>query len=517
MIEHLPALMIAVPLFGAFIAPLLKKKGSAPAVWAVIITGVTLGMALLLVRQVLAQGMMVYVFGADKPTLVLPSGYRVPVRIIFEVDAIGAFMALSATLMSFIGALYSYSHVRNETGLEKYYALLLLLEVGILGMVLTGDLFNLFVFLEIAGIAGSALVGFRNYRGEASEAGIKYLIVSAVASLMVLFSIGLLYGQYGNLNIAYLSTQISFNTVDMIALGILFASFAMKCGSVPTHHWVPDAYTEVPSGINPTLLVATYASLYALFRVSFSLFGNITVNMSSLGWIMSILGVLTMFIGVTMALVQKDVKRLMSYHAISQTGYMLLGVGVGLAVLNDPAKLAAFGRDAMAGGIFHIINHIIYKSLLLMTAGALFYVTGTRNLNEMGGLARKMPYTTIAFIVGAAAISGIPPFNGFASKFLIYETSYQLSPIFAVFAMVTSVLTLASFVKVFASAFLGPPVKKYEEVREVPRSMVIAMLILAALCILFGLFPNVVLDKLVYPAVDALLKLGSYQTWGGLP
>ena len=516
MIEHLPALMIAVPLFGAFTTPLLKKNYKAASLWALIITAVTLGLSLLLVREVLIRGLMVYVFGADKPGLVLPSGYSVPVRIIFEVDAIGAFMALSATLMSFIGAMYSYSHVERETGLEKYYALLLLLEVGILGMVLTGDLFNLFVFLEIAGIAGSALVGFRNYRGEASEAGLKYLIVSAVASLMVLFSIGLLYGEYGNLNIAYLSRQISFNTVDMIALGILFASFAMKCGSVPMHYWVPDAYTEVPAGINPTLLVATYASLYALFRVSFSLFGNITVSMSSVGWIMSVIGVLTMFIGVTMALVQKDVKRLMSYHAISQTGYMLLGVGVGLTVLNDPAKLAAFGRDAMAGGIFHIINHIIYKSLLLMTAGALFYVTGTRNLNEMGGLARKMPYTTIAFIVGAAAISGIPPFNGFASKFLIYETSYQLNPLLAIFAMVTSVLTLASFVKVFASAFLGPPVKEYEGVREVPKPMVVAMLILAALCVLFGLFPNIVLDKLVYPAVDALLNLSGYQTWGGV-
>ncbi|NJD98615.1 NADH:ubiquinone oxidoreductase [Thermococcus sp. LS1] len=516
MMEHLPALMIAVPLFGAFTTPLFKKRGSAAAVWALIIATTTLGLSLLLVRQILNSGLMVYVFGADKPTLVLPSGYSVPIRIIFEVDAIGAFMALSATLMTFIGALYSYNHVKNETGLEKYYALLLLLEVGILGMVLTGDLFNLFVFLEIAGIAGSALVGFRNYRGEASEAGIKYLIVSAIASLMVLFSIGLLYGEYGNLNIAYLSTQIRFSTVDMIALGILFTSFAMKCGSVPTHHWVPDAYTEVPSGINPALLVATYASLYALFRISFTLFGKISLSMSNVGWIMCILGVLTMFIGVTMALVQKDVKRLMSYHAISQTGYMLLGVGVGLAVLNDPAKLAAFGRDAMAGGIFHIINHIIYKSLLLMTAGALFYVTGTRNLNEMGGLARKMPYTTIAFIVGAAAISGIPPFNGFASKFLIYETSYQLNPLLAVFALVTSVLTLASFVKVFASAFLGPPVEKYENVREVPKAMVVAMLILAGLCILFGLFPNLVLDKLVYPAVDALLNLAQYQTWGGV-
>ena len=516
MIEHLPALMIAVPLFGAFTTPLFKKKPRAAALWALSITAVTLCLGILLVKEVTTKGMMIYVFGASSPGLVLPSGYHVPVRIIFEVDAMGAFMALSAVLMSFIGAMYSYSHVKFETGLEKYYALLLLLEVGILGMVLTGDLFNLFVFLEIAGISGSALVGFRNYRGEASEAGLKYLIVSAVASLMVLFSIGLLYGEYGNLNMAYLSTQIGFNTVDIIALGLLFTSFAMKCGAVPTHYWVPDAYSEVPAGINPTLLVATYASLYALFRVSFSLFGKITLTMSSVGWIMSVIGVLTMFIGVTMALVQKDVKRLMSYHAISQTGYMLLGVGVGLTVINDPAKMAAFGREAMAGGIFHIINHIIYKSLLLMTAGALFYVTGTRNLNEMGGLARKMPYTTIAFIVGAAAISGIPPFNGFASKFLIYETSYQLNPLLAIFAMVTSVLTLASFVKVFASAFLGPPVEKYEDVKEVPKPMVAAMLILAALCILFGLFPNIVLNKLVYPAVDALLNLSGYQTWGGV-
>ncbi len=516
MIEHLPALIIAIPLFGAFIAPLFKKKQSIAAVWAILITAITVILSLMLMYQVRLHGIIVYVFGADKPTIVLPSGYKVPIRIMFEIDGIGAFMAISATLMSFVGALYSYSHVKAESGLEKYYALLLLLEVGILGMVLTGDLFNLFVFLEIAGIAGSALVGFRNYRGEASEAGIKYLIVSAVASLMVLFAIGILYGEYGNLNLAYISRQVSLSTLDMIAFGLLFASFAMKCGSVPMHYWVPDAYTEVPAGINPVLLVSTYASLYALFRVSFTLFANVSISLERVGWIMSVLGVLTMFIGVTMALVQKDVKRLMSYHAISQTGYMLLGVGVGLTVLHNSDALAEFGRTAMAGGIFHIINHIIYKSLLLMTAGALFYVTGTRNLNEMGGLARKMPITTLCFIVGAAAISGLPPFNGFASKFLIYESSYRLNPLLAVFAMVTSILTLASFVKVFASAFLGPPLEKFENVREVPRPMIVAMVILALLCILFGLFPDVVLNKIVYPAVDALINVAQYQSWGGL-
>lgn len=513
MMEHLPALMIAVPLFGAFTTPLLKKRPKAAAVWASLITLATLVISLLLAREVLSNGPVFYVFGADKPTLTLPSGYKVPIRIIFEVDAIGIFMALSATLMGFIGALYSYSHVEMESGLEKYYALLLLLEVGILGMVLTGDLFNLFVFLEIAGIAGSALVGFRNYRGEASEAGIKYLMVSAVASLMVLFAIGILYTQYGHLNIAYLARQVTFSVPDIVAFGLLFSAFAFKCGAVPMHHWVPDAYSEVPAGINPPLLVSTYASLYALFRVSFTLFANISWTLERVGWVMSILGVLTMFIGVTMALIQHDVKRLMSHHAISQTGYMLLGVGVGLTVIHDPSRFEAFGRAAMAGGIFHIMNNIIYKGLLLMTAGALFYVTGTRDLDKMGGLARRMPYTTIAFIVGAAAISGLPPFNGFASKLLIYETSYRLNPILAVFAMVTSILTLASFVKVFASAFLGPELEEYREAREVPKPMVVAMLILAALCVLFGLFPNLVLDKLVYPAVDALYKYTTYTGW----
>ncbi len=513
MMENLPALVIAVPLLGAFTTPLLKKRPRGAALWANAIALVTLGLVLFLAKEVLSSGTILYTFGAKEPGLTLPSGYRLPVRIIFEIDAMGVFMAISAALMTFIGALYSYSHLSRENGLEKYYSLILLLEVGILGMVLTGDLFNLFVFLEIAGIAGSALVGFRNYRGEASEAGIKYLMVSSVASLMVLFSIGILYAQYDNLNLAYLAKHVSFNVPDMIAFGLLFSSFAVKCGAVPMHYWVPDAYTEVPSGVNPPLLVSTYASLYALFRVSFTLFASVSWTLERIGWVMSILGVLTMFIGVTMALVQHDVKRLMSYHAISQTGYMLLGVGVGLTVLHDPTKFQEFGRAAMAGGIFHIINHIIYKGLLLMTAGALFYVTGTRDLDKMGGLARRMPYTAVAFIVGAAAISGLPPFNGFASKILIYETSYRLNPLLAIVAMVTSVLTLASFVKVFASAFLGPPVREYESVREVPKPMLASMLTLAVLCILFGLFPNVVLNKLVYPAVDALVKFTAYTGW----
>jgi len=215
-------------------------------------------------------------------------------------------------------------------------------------------------------------------------------------------------------------------------------------------------------------------------------------------------------VGVTMAIPQKDVKRLMAYHAISQTGYMLLGVGTGLAVLGNQGMLDAFGRMAIAGGIFHIINHALYKGLLFLTAGAIIYRVGTRDMNRMGGLGHKMKWTMIFFMIGALAIAGIPPFNGFASKLMIYESVYLFNPVLAIIAMVVSILTLASFVKVFHSIFMGPQLPEYEHVKEVPAPMLLGMGILALLVILFGLFPQQVVDLLITPAANALLDQSGY-------
>jgi len=237
------------------------------------------------------------------------------------------------------------------------------------------------------------------------------------------------------------------------------------------------------------------------------------------GWIVIILGVLSMFIGVTMAIPQTDIKRLMAYHAISQTGYMLLGVGVGLAVLGNAEALATYGRDAMAGGIFHIINHAMYKGLLFLTAGALFYRLGHRDLNRMGGLGHNMKFTAIFFIIGALAISGIPPLNGFASKFMIYESVYQFNPILAIIAMLVSIITLASFTKAFQSAFTGPQLPESKDVKEVPKGMIVGMGILAGVIIFFSIFPGLIVDTIVYPATDALINQAGYinGVMGGVP
>jgi multicomponent Na+:H+ antiporter subunit D len=306
-----------------------------------------------------------------------------------------------------------------------------------------------------------------------------------------------------------IASRMQFTLLDQVALVLIIAALAMKCGAVPLHFWTPDAYSMAPSSVTAMLVVASQASLYGLFRVVFTIY-NLTLNAMTVGWIIIILGILSMVVGVTMAIPQKNVKRLMAYHAISQTGYMLLGVGVGLAVLGNQPLMESFGYIAMEGGIFHIINHAMYKGLLFLTAGAIFFRIGTYNLNRMGGLGHSMKYTMVFFIIGALAIAGIPPFNGYASKLMIYESVFAFNPVLAVIAMVVSILTLASFVKVFHSIFMGPRLPEFDTVQEAPMPMLVGMGILAAIVILFGLFPQAVVDTLIAPAAHALADQSGY-------
>ena len=509
--NHIPILIIAIPLLAAFLVPLIGRiNKEATGILTTLALSVSLILTIALAVKILTVGPQVYVFGATSPSLTLPSGLKFPIRIMFQIDAMSIFMGLITAVISFVGAIYSLTFMEQHSGLDKYYSLLLLLTVGVFGIEFTGDMFNLFVFLEIASIAAVALISFRGVNlGEPAEAGFKYMVVSSIAALIVLFTVGIFYGEYDLLNFAALASVIKYSQLDKIALGLLVPVLAMKAGAVPMHMWTPDAYSEAPAPITIILVSASQASLYVLFRVIFSLY-NITLNTLAVGWIIIILGLLSMFIGVTMAIIQNDIKRLIAYNAISQTGYVFLGVGVGLAVLANPVALSTYGITAMEGGIFHLINGAMYEGLLFLTAGALFFRTGTRDLDEMGGLAHSMKYTTIFFIIGAAAISGLPPFNGFASKLLIYESVYRFNPLLSIIAMVVSILTLATFVKVFHSAFLGPKLPKFKEVREVPQSMVWAMIVLSCITIFFGLFPDLIVKNLVHPAVMALIEQFKY-------
>jgi len=507
---HAPALIVALPLLAAFAIPLVSRAGhSARSIFSLAVLGATASLVAILAVDVYSTGIRVYTFGATLPEMALPAGYTVPVRIMFQVDGMSMFMGIVITTVALAAMLYSLQFLKGQSGQPRFYSLMMLLYVGMMGLAFTGDMFNMFVFLELASIAGTGLAAYRTGMADAVEGGFKYIVISAVSALMVLFAIGLLYSQYNVLSIAALAHYMEYSMLDMMALGLLAGAFVMKLAGVPLHMWAPDTYTVAPAGTTPMILAASYTSMYALYRVTFTLYGG-HIDTAAIGWIVIIVGVLSMFIGVMMAVHQTDIKRMMAYHAISQGGYMLLGVGVGLAVLADPVALASYGRDAINGGVFHIINHVFYKALLFMTAEAIFFRIGTRDTNKMGGLARNMKWTTLFYGIGALAISGIPPFNGFASKLLIYQTVLNFSPVLSAIAMFVSLVTLASFAKVFYAAFTGPEMPAYREVREVPRSMLIGMGILAACVVFFGLFPGLIVDTIVAPATEALINQTGY-------
>ena len=505
LLQHSPALIVAIPLLGAFLTPLISKiNNKVRNIFVIIILLITTFIVFLLAMDVFTGNIHTYIFGSQDLSLPI-------VRILFEVDAFSAFMTIIGSILLIVSVIYSWSFIKENTGLDKYYTLVLLLAAGMFGMMLTGDMFNFFVFLEITSIASCALIAFWTNKGKSVEAGFKYIVISSLAALFVLFSIALLYGQYNALNIAVLGSLIQFTYLDKIALVLLISALAMKAGIVPMHMWLPDAYGRAPSSVTIILIGATQASLYGVFRVCFTLYGN-TINLSpaSIGWIIILLGLITMLIGVTMALIQSDFKRLIAFSAVAEIGFIFLGIGTGLTLITNNQMFGLIGTSAMSGGIFHIINDSLDVGLLFLVAGAVYFATKETSLDKMGGLARNMKYTTIFFIIGLLAIAGIPPMNGFASKLLIYESTFQLNPILAIVAILSSIMLLAVFIKVFHSAFLGPALPKFNEVKEAPKTMLFAMGIIASIIIFFGLFPDLIINNIIEPAVNALINYGDY-------
>ena len=508
LLMHAPALLIALPLIGAFLTPLIDRVNSkARSAWVILVLIVTQVIMMLFAWDVFTQGTHIYTMGAADPATTIPVQAAVPIRIVFEVDGMSAFMGLISCTVALAAAVYSLSSMNRESGQGRFFTLLLLMTVGMLGLEFTGDMFNLFVFLEILSIASAGLIAFRFYQGESVEGAFKYIVISTLAALMVLFSIGLFYGQYNVLNLAALANALEFGFLDKLALGLLVAAFAMKCGAVPMHMWKPDAYQAASAPVAALLVAGGQAGIYALFRVCFTLYGA-TLDASLIGVLLVALGLLSIFVGVTMALLQVDLKRLIGYAAVAEVGYILLGVGVGLYESAEE-QISDFGVQALQGGVFHVFNDALDVGLLFLVAGAVIYATRESNMNKLGGLAHSMKYSSIFFLIGLAAISGLPPLNGFASKLLIYESVFRLSPILSIVAILASILMLAIFVKIFHAVFMGPRLSVVPP-RDVPRSMLLGMAILAAGIIFIGLFPDWMLNNVVQPAAQALLDQAGY-------
>ena len=411
------------------------------------------------------------------------------------------------TLISFLGflaTLYSTRYMTQSRGLNKYYCLLLLFIGSMNGTVLSGDLFSMFLLWEAMTMAAFFLVIFDNTI-ESIKAGIKYFVMSEMGALFMLFAIIAIYFQEGTVDMATLASRgitVSSNFRHMLLLFFLLGT-GVKAGIIPIHTWLPDAHPAAPSPVSALLSgVMIKVGIYMMIRI----FCHIFSPVFSWQFILCALGSASIIIGVMMAIKQVDAKRLLAYHSVSQIGYIVLGIGTGVSV-------------GIAGGLFHLLNHAMFKGLLFLSIGAVIHRMKSRNLSDYGGLARAMPITFITCSIAALSISGIPPFNGFVSKWMIYQGLVQrfttdgsaFTVVWLAAAMFGSALTLASFVKLIYATFLTVP-EKPQGVKEVSVAMWTPMVVMAGLCIIFGVVAwEIPLKFFVLPVVPGVSFSGYWQ------
>jgi multicomponent Na+:H+ antiporter subunit D len=487
----LPA-FVAIPLATAFLLPMFGKRGKDAA--TVVANIATILLLVLAIACIGESG--VYEIGK----------WPIPLGINLVLDGLSSLLLLAIGVVSAAAMLFSAGYMEQYTAKPKYLSLFLLMVAGMNGVVLSGDLFNLFVFLEIASIASYALVGF-GCGHEELEASFKYMVLGSIASVFVLFGIGLVYGNTGALNMAYVSKAIQSSGLNAglgFALALFIVGFGLKAALVPFHAWLPDAHPSAPAPISAMLSGVLIKSLgvYALARVVFNVFG---VSLA-VGWLLIALGILSMVVGAFLAIGQWDIKRLMAYSSISQIGYVVLGIGLGAMLLARGAN-PAWASLAILGGLFHLVNHAVYKSLLFLTSGSIEMATGTRQLREMGGLTQRLPFTRAACTVASASIVGIPPFSGFWSKLILVIAAVQAQYYWiAAIIVFVSLCTLIMYLKVQRYVFLGELPENLRQAKENGGSMLVSTVFLACLCVLMGLLllmPGL-RESILEPAVRVL-------------
>jgi multicomponent Na+:H+ antiporter subunit D len=486
-------LFIAVPLIIAFVLPMFGRKGKTAATALANLVTISL-----LVFAVVSIGKTkVYEIGK----------WSIPLGINLVLDGLSSLLLLAINVVAAAAMLFSTKYMEQYTAKTKYLSLFLLMVAGMNGVVLSGDIFNLFVFLEIASLASYALVGF-GCEHEELEASFKYMVLGSIASAFILFAIALVYGNTGTLNMAFISKAINdsgLNAGLAFALAMFMAGFGLKAALVPFHAWLPDAHPSAPAPISAMLsgVLIKALGVYSLARIIFNVFG-VSV---AIGWVLITLGVLSMVIGVFLAVGQWDFKRLLAYHSISQMGYVILGLGIGSLILAGNGKVG-WAAMAILGGMFHLVNHAVFKSLLFLTSGSVEMSTGTRQLKELGGLAEKLPFTRATCAVASASIAGVPPFNGFWSKMILVIASVQAGFYgLATVTVVVSLVTLISFLKIQRYVFLGEVPENLQQTKENKGFMLVAMVFLACLCLLMGalvLVPGLK-ESILEPAVKVLI------------
>ncbi|MCX5696680.1 MAG: complex I subunit 5 family protein [Candidatus Omnitrophica bacterium] len=435
-------------------------------------------------------------------------------RHFFKLDALSSFVALGIIVFSALTLVYSLRFMRGHKQLIQYYTYILFSALASILAVLSNNLILLLACWGFLGLTLYLLILMGEEQPAAAATAKKAFVIVGGSDSLMLLGIGILYFLTGTFWMDNIKIPLAGGGAGILPVAaylcIAVACFA-KAGAMPFHSWIPDCAETAPIPVVAFLPASLdkLLGIYLLARVSLHLF----VMNQAMNTFLMVVGTFTIIAAVAMAMVQHNLKRLLGYHAVSQVGYMVLGIGTGNPI-------------GIAGGLFHMLNNAVYKSCLFFTAGNVEYRAKTAELDELGGLAKSLPITYISCLVASLSISGVPPFNGFVSKWMIYQgliSSFQSSgskvqALVSVFCLVVALfgsgLTLASFMKLLHAVFLGQRTNSQTQSsrNEVPLTMWLPCVILAALCVVFGIFAyQVPLKLFIFPAVEGVLFLGTWQ------
>ncbi|MDI6830051.1 MAG: complex I subunit 5 family protein [Actinomycetota bacterium] len=532
----LPALALALPALGAACAVAAGEARARLRNWAaVLFTGATLATVTALLARVLSRGPAY--FNLD----IMRIGDRFVGNL--EVDAMGAFFAFFASLLWFAASLHAFRYLDHEHKRTRFYLFMLLTETATLGVFMVQDFFTLYLFFEAMGLLAYLLV-IHSETEKARAAATKYICMTVIGGLSLVGGVFLYLGYAGTVAFRPLAESAWLaGSFKVVALVCLIAGFGVKAGMVPVHIWLPDAHPAAPSPASALLSgVMIKAGAYGIIRTLLSFFqqpaahaahaetaaagahgaegaahaaGGLVSNVQALGLAVILIAVATMFTGMLLALVQRDIKRTLAYSSVSQMGYILFGAGC-------LAYLGAEGPMGMGGSIYHVLNHAFFKGCFFLAAGSILFRAHELDMYRLGGLWRRMPLTTICWCVAALGIMGIPPFGGFVSKTLLHHAileSHHLAEAghlgtaglvkFAeVMFIVTSGGTICYITKMTYYTFFRRPREEHahhlEEVREAPAWMLAGTALLAAGVLVNGFFPGLLLRRLVGPVVSTV-------------
>jgi proton-translocating NADH-quinone oxidoreductase chain N len=459
-----PLLFIIFPLITVLILNLSYKKIGSKA-------ALLIGTIITLLQMLMSMTFGGFIWKGLTDTL------RVNFITDFRINSYSLIVLFTIGLISFVSLIVG----RSSTGKDKFnfVNLVLIILMGMNGVTMVADLFSLYVFLEITGVASFVLISLHKDK-DALQGSFKYLLMSAIATVFMLTSSAIVLMFAGSLKFDIVNTYIlSYNGVPfqmVIAFMLFITGLSIKAGLIPFHGWLPDAYSSAPAPVSILLagIVTKVTGVYTLLILFTSVFGKNAM----IGTVLMVLGIISILVGALAAMSQDDFKKILAYSSISQVGYIILAVGIGSPL-------------ALLGAILHFFNHASFKSLLFVNSAAVEMQTGTRKISSLGGLASRMPITGGTSIVGFLSAAGIPPLSGFWSKLIIIIAAWQAAAYsYAAVALLASILTIAYFLRLQRNVFFGHVAEGLENVTEANAGIKGVSILLAAINIVVGiLFP----------------------------